>query len=78
MSDISASAHIFTTGGGGTFGSAYDSFDPTVLSTSGTIAGLVQPAGHVRDRSDDDHERSHGPPAQGVDHHRAVAHAPVP
>jgi hypothetical protein len=40
--DVSSSAHIFTRGAnGGTFGSNYDDFDPTVVSTSGSIAGLV-------------------------------------
>jgi hypothetical protein len=40
--DVSASAHIFTQGSaGGTYGSTYDSFDPAVLSTSGTLAGLM-------------------------------------
>lgn len=40
--DVSASAHIFTSGvGGGTFGSTYDDFDPTVLSKSGSISGLI-------------------------------------
>jgi hypothetical protein len=40
--DVSATAHIFTRdAGGGTFGSTYDDFDPSVLSTSGTIAGLI-------------------------------------
>jgi hypothetical protein len=40
--DIHASAHIFTQGvAGGTFGSTYDDFDPSVLSSSGSIAGLI-------------------------------------
>ncbi|HUQ83820.1 MAG TPA: PKD domain-containing protein, partial [Gemmatimonadaceae bacterium] len=40
--DVTASAHIFTRGkNGGTFGSTYDGVDPAVLSTSGSIAGLV-------------------------------------
>ncbi len=40
--DVTASAHIFTKGkNGGTFGSTYEGVDPTVLSTSGAIAGLV-------------------------------------
>jgi hypothetical protein len=41
-SEVWASAHIFTQQpSGGTFGSTYDAIDPTVLSTSGSIAGLV-------------------------------------
>lgn len=40
--DVSASAHTFTqAAAGGTYGSTYDAFDPAVLSTSGTIAGLI-------------------------------------
>lgn len=40
--DVSASAHTFTRGeSGGTYGSTYEAFDPTVLSTLGWIAGLV-------------------------------------
>jgi hypothetical protein len=40
--DVSASAHIFTGGGeGGTFGSTYEGFDPSALSTSGALTGLV-------------------------------------
>lgn len=40
--EVAASARIFTPGrNGGTFGSTYEAFDPTVLSTSGVIAGLV-------------------------------------
>ena len=40
--DITASAHIFTGGSdGGTFGSTYEGIDPMVLSTTGSIAGLV-------------------------------------
>jgi hypothetical protein len=40
--DISASAHIFTRdAAGGTFGSTFDDFDPSALSTSGSIAGLI-------------------------------------
>ena len=40
--DVSASARTFTTTtGGGTFGSAYESFDPAVLSSEGAISGLV-------------------------------------
>ncbi|MEO8036410.1 MAG: PKD domain-containing protein, partial [Acidobacteriota bacterium] len=39
--EVHASAHIFTAGAaGGTFGSTYDDFDPSVLSKSGSIAGL--------------------------------------
>jgi hypothetical protein len=46
--DVSASAHIFTNGAaGGTYGSTYDDFDPSALSTSGTIAGLIYSA-HFR------------------------------
>jgi hypothetical protein len=46
--DVSASAHIFTNGGaGGTFGSTYDDFDPSALSTSGSIAGLIN-SSHFR------------------------------
>lgn len=44
-SDVSAAAHTFTqAGAGGTYGSTYDAFDPSVLSTSGTIAGLIASA----------------------------------
>jgi hypothetical protein len=40
--DVTASAHIFTQGkNGGTYGSTYDGVDPAVLSTAGSIAGLV-------------------------------------
>jgi hypothetical protein len=40
--DITASAHIFTQGkNGGTFGSTYEGVDPAVLSTSGSMTGLV-------------------------------------
>ncbi|HEX7832610.1 MAG TPA: PKD domain-containing protein [Thermoanaerobaculia bacterium] len=43
--DITASAHIFTQGkSGGTYGSTYDGIDPSVLSTSGAISGLVNSA----------------------------------
>jgi len=40
--DVVASAHIFTqAASGGTFGSSYNGLDPAVLSTSGSIAGLI-------------------------------------
>jgi hypothetical protein len=40
--DISASAHIFTSGPtGGTFGSTDEGFDPTTLSTTGSVTGLI-------------------------------------
>ena len=43
--DITASAHIFTQGkDGGTFGSTYEGVDPTILSTSGAVAGLMNSA----------------------------------
>ena len=43
--EVTASAHIFTGGrSGGTFGSTYEGVDPSVLSTSGAIAGLVNSA----------------------------------
>ncbi len=43
--NISASARTFTTAqSGGTYGSAYESYDPAVLSSEGAIAGLVNSA----------------------------------
>jgi FOG: PKD repeat len=40
---VNATAHIFTRGAaGGTYGGTYEDFDPSVLSTSGSIAGLIQ------------------------------------
>lgn len=40
--NISASARTFTTAqSGGTYGSAYESYDPAVLSSEGAIGGLV-------------------------------------
>ncbi|HEV7921826.1 MAG TPA: hypothetical protein VGR02_13640, partial [Thermoanaerobaculia bacterium] len=41
--NISASARTFTTAAsGGTYGSAYESYDPAVLSSEGAIGGLIQ------------------------------------
>ena len=46
--DVSATTHIFTQDtAGGTFGSTYDDFDPSILSKSGSIAGLIQ-SSHFR------------------------------
>lgn len=40
--NISASARTFTSAkGGGTFGSAYESYDPAVLSSNGAMSGLI-------------------------------------
>jgi hypothetical protein len=42
-SNIGASASTSTTAAaGGTYGSAYESFDPSVLSSSGAVSGLVE------------------------------------
>ncbi len=46
--DVHATAHVFTQAvAGGTYGSTYEDFDPSVLSTQGSIAGLVN-SGHFR------------------------------
>jgi hypothetical protein len=43
--DVTASAHTFTSGkDGGTFGSTLDGVDPSVLSASGAMTGLVNDA----------------------------------
>lgn len=46
--DVSAAAHTFTqASAGGSYGSTYDAFDPSVLSTTGTVAGLIS-SSHFR------------------------------
>ncbi|MEA2342491.1 MAG: hypothetical protein QOF63_660 [Thermoanaerobaculia bacterium] len=46
--NVNATAHIFTSAAtGGTYGSTYEDFDPAVLSTLGSIAGLINSA-HFR------------------------------
>ncbi|MEA2569277.1 MAG: hypothetical protein QOI24_1278 [Acidobacteriota bacterium] len=46
--NVNATAHIFTqASAGGTYGSTYEDFDPSVLSTLGSIAGLINSA-HFR------------------------------
>lgn len=43
--NVSASARTFTTAAtGGTYGSAYESYDPAVLSSEGAIGGLIHSA----------------------------------
>jgi len=40
--NVSASAHTFTTAAnGGTYGSSYESYDPSVLASEGAVAGLL-------------------------------------
>jgi hypothetical protein len=46
--NVNTTAHIFTSAAaGGTYGSTYEDFDPAVLSTLGSIAGLINSA-HFR------------------------------
>ncbi|MBV8516206.1 MAG: PKD domain-containing protein [Acidobacteria bacterium] len=41
--NVSASAHTYTSAtAGGTYGSAYESFDPSVLPNEGAMSGLIQ------------------------------------